>query len=388
MGMLYIYIRRGASRCSFQTDRAMRRPLLRGTSDCIRLHAFRLSKNILGLGVLTRQTGSLACCKRLAVFLKKQRIMETKVTVVVPVYKNTFLRECIESIQNQTLRDIKILLVEDGSPDNSGEICDEYARNDNRIKVVHKPNEGINATRYRGVVESETEWIAFCDDDDTLPSNAIEELYLLHENTDIVIGFPTIPLHKRQLSLEECRSNSITSWAFPPTPWAKLYRRSLLTKDIFDFPREIDGEEDMIMNIRLMFKTKLTPRICFKKVYNFRRNVASVSHTKTASLEHEEIFDRVRAESIPQEAVGKYSREIIWSKLNGIIGVIFANPAIVAKGTHPYLVRLKEEIKRNHYHLNLQQWLSLNLHSVLLLKIFAFGVLVKNSIRYRLGLNN
>ena len=314
--------------------------------------------------------------------------METKVTVVVPVYKNTYLRECIESIQNQTLRDIKILLVEDGSPDNSGEICEEYARNDDRIKVVHKPNEGINATRCRGVVECETEWVAFCDDDDTLPSNAIEELYSLHENTDIVIGFPTIPLHKRKLSLEECRSNSITSWAFPPTPWAKLYRRSLLTKDIFDFPREIDGEEDMIMNIRLMFKTKLTPRICFKKVYNFRRNAASVSHTKTASLEHEEIFDRVRAESIPQEVIGKYSREIIWSKLNGVIGVIFANPAIVAKGTHPYLVQLKEEIKRNQYHLNLQQWLSLNLHSVLLLKIFAFCVLAKNSIRYRLGLNN
>lgn len=314
--------------------------------------------------------------------------METKVTVIVPVYKNTFLRECIESIQHQTFENIKILLVEDGSPDNSGEICDEYARNDCRIKVVHKQNEGINATRYRGVAESTTEWIAFCDDDDTLPPNAIEELFSLHENTDIVIGFPTVPLHKRQLTLEECRSNSITSWAFPPTPWAKLYRRSMLTKDVFDFPREIDGEEDMIMNIRLMFKTQLTPRMCFMKVYNFRRNAASVSHTKKASLEHEEIFDNVRAQSIPQKEFAKYANEIIWSKLNGIIGVIFADPSVVAKGTHPYLVKLKDEIKRNHYRLNLQQWLSLNLHSVLLLKIFAFSVLVKNSLRYRLGLNN
>ncbi len=76
--------------------------------------------------------------------------MNPIITVVVPVYKNSYLRECIESVLNQSFRDFELLLVEDGSPDNSGAICDEYAAKDSRIRVIHKQNEGINKTRNRG----------------------------------------------------------------------------------------------------------------------------------------------------------------------------------------------------------------------------------------------
>ncbi len=76
--------------------------------------------------------------------------MNPIITVVVPVYKNSYLRECIESVLNQSFRNFELLLVEDGSPDNSGAICDEYALKDSRIRVIHKQNEGINATRNRG----------------------------------------------------------------------------------------------------------------------------------------------------------------------------------------------------------------------------------------------
>lgn len=76
--------------------------------------------------------------------------MNPIITVVVPVYKNSYLRECIESVLNQSFRDFELLLVEDGSPDNSGAICDEYAAKDSRIRVIHKQNEGIIKTRNRG----------------------------------------------------------------------------------------------------------------------------------------------------------------------------------------------------------------------------------------------
>ena len=82
-----------------------------------------------------------------------------KISVVVPVYGGEkYLGACIESILGQTFKDFELLLLDDGSPDRSGEICDGYARKDGRVRVIHKENEGINATRRRGVHEATGEW--------------------------------------------------------------------------------------------------------------------------------------------------------------------------------------------------------------------------------------
>ena len=117
-----------------------------------------------------------------------------KISVIVPVYRGEkYLREYIESILGQTFKDFELLLFDDGSPDRSGEICDEYARKDGRIRVIHKENEGINATRRRGVHEAKSEWIAFCDDDDTMEPYALQSLYDLSSNTDIVSSFAILP---------------------------------------------------------------------------------------------------------------------------------------------------------------------------------------------------
>ena len=315
--------------------------------------------------------------------------MNPQISVIVPVYNGErYLHECIDSILNQTFADLELLLLDDGSLDNSGKICDDYALKDKRVRVIHKKNEGINATRKRGVSEAKGTWISFCDNDDSLPLDALNNLFGLTGGTDIVIGFPDTPNYNRELSLEECRRNMITAKLLPPTPWGKLYRRSLLTEEIFNFPREIDGEEDMIMNIRLMFKIERTPRICFKKVYNFRRNTASVSHTKKASLEHEDAFDRVRAASIPTNMINNYMSEILWSRLNGIVSIAYNDPGSIVGWQHPYLKCLKEDINKYDYKLNLQQWLLLNIRVGYCLKMCAFLVILKNFIRYRLGLNN
>ena len=315
--------------------------------------------------------------------------MNPQISIIVPVYNGErYLHECIDSILNQSFTDFELILVDDGSKDGSAHICDDYAKKDQRVRVIHKQNEGINATRRRGVREANGTWINFCDNDDSLPQDALENLYRLTENTDIVIGFPDTPNYQRELSLDDCRRNMITAKLLPPSPWAKLYRRSLLTDDIFDFPREIDGEEDMIMNIRLMFKITRAPHICFKKVYNFRRNTASVSHTKKASLEHEEIFDKIRAISIPSDVISCYMSEILWSRWNGLVSIAFNNPESIVEWKHLYLVQLKRDIKRYQYKLNLQQWLMVHIRTKKILKLCAFMIIVKNFIKYRLGLNN
>ena len=315
--------------------------------------------------------------------------MNPQISVIVPVYNGEcYLHECIDSILNQSFTDFELILLDDGSSDKSGKICDEYAEKDQRIRVIHKDNEGINATRRRGVNEAKGIWVNFCDNDDSLPVDALKNLFNLTEGTDIVIGFPDTPNYNKTLSLEECRRNMITAKLLPPSPWAKLYRRSLLTLEVFDFPREIDGEEDMIMNIRLMFKIKRAPHICFKKVYNFRRNTASVSHTKEASLEHEEAFDKARNQSIPPDVIKNYMSEVLWSRLNGIVRIAYNNPEKIVEWRHPYLIQLANDIMKYRYKLNFQQWLLIHIRIKSCLKFIAFIIMLKNFIRYRLRLNN
>jgi len=105
-------------------------------------------------------------------------------SVVVPVYKaEKYLHRCVNSILNQTLNDLELILVDDGSPDNSGAICDEYAKKDDRVRVVHKPNGGAASARNVGIDIANGEYIGFCDSDDYLNVNMYKELLdVLKEN--------------------------------------------------------------------------------------------------------------------------------------------------------------------------------------------------------------
>lgn len=99
------------------------------------------------------------------------------ISVIVPVYKSEgFLRKCAGSILRQTCRDLEVLLVDDGSPDQSGALCDAIAREDSRVRVIHKPNGGVSSARNLGLAEAAGEYIAFVDSDDWLEPNALELL--------------------------------------------------------------------------------------------------------------------------------------------------------------------------------------------------------------------
>lgn len=110
-----------------------------------------------------------------------------KVSIIVPIYKvpEPYLRKCIESIINQTLNDIQILLVDDGSPDNCGAICDEYARVDMRIEVIHKKNGGLSSARNAGFLAAKSKWIMFVDGDDWIELNMCETMYNLGEKNEV-----------------------------------------------------------------------------------------------------------------------------------------------------------------------------------------------------------
>ena len=102
-----------------------------------------------------------------------------KISVIVPVYNaEKYLHRCIDSILSQTFTDFELLLINDGSKDSSGAICDEYAAKDNRVRVFHKENGGASSARNLGLDNAKGEWIAFVDSDDLLEVNMLNHLLL------------------------------------------------------------------------------------------------------------------------------------------------------------------------------------------------------------------
>ncbi len=116
--------------------------------------------------------------------------MNPKISVIIPVYKvESYLRQCLDSVVNQTYHNLQILLVDDGSPDNSGAICDEYASRDDRIVVIHKNNGGVSSARNAGINAATGEWIYFVDADDQIEPETLEICIqkAIKANVDLVL---------------------------------------------------------------------------------------------------------------------------------------------------------------------------------------------------------
>ncbi len=205
------------------------------------------------------------------------------ISIIVPIYKvEPFLQECIDSILAQTFTDFELILVNDGSPDNCGAICDANAAKDSRIRVIHQENQGVTRARANGVAAAKGEFITFVDGDDTIPKHAFSTLIApANPDVDIVLGttrnFPIPP--KGELSADEYREACITAKNTHAAPWSKLFRRSLFNKEVFSTPRDIILGEDDIMNILLAYKVKGKVYSTHAIVYNYRKNPQSVTQT-------------------------------------------------------------------------------------------------------------
>ncbi len=214
-----------------------------------------------------------------------------KISVVVPVYKaERFLHHCVDSILAQTFEDFELLLVDDGSPDGSGEICDEYAENDHRVRVFHIPNGGANKARALGVSKSAgSEYITFVDSDDSLYPDALQELVTYANNKYDIVVADYDRNDKRYIDQEmEVLEfvNKTYLYEITPSPCARLYRRKLFDETTFDLPRDFTMGEDFIMNLRLAFNSQKRIRIIPTIIYRYNKNSNSAMNTFNYTLDY------------------------------------------------------------------------------------------------------
>lgn len=179
------------------------------------------------------------------------------ISIIIPVYNaESFLRDCIKAVLSQTYDDWELILVDDGSTDESPQICDEFSQRDSRIIVIHKQNGGVSSTRNRGLELAKGEYITFIDADDSINPNYLETLYenACKTGADIVIcGRDAIGTDSCKITkVEDCVFSSDKSkiftdkkyWFHISTPWGKLFSADLIRNNNLRFDETISYAED------------------------------------------------------------------------------------------------------------------------------------------------
>lgn len=281
-----------------------------------------------------------------------------KISVVVPVYKvEAYLRACVESILAQSFTDFEIWLVDDGSPDNCGRICEELCAKDARVSVIHQENQGVTRARAHGVEKARGEWVCFVDSDDTLPGNSLELLAArTAEDTDIIVGFTKKPkIRKKRIRLDDYRKMCVTGKKVHSGPCAKLFRKSLFNSFTFDIPRTIVKGEDMLMNIRLSFATRKDVAIVPSQVYHYLRHEESCVHSFVPTSAYEYAFHQERLRSFPEGEYPLYGKLCVKNRLKALRALCKSNAHPGPWRESPFFLQLKEDIRTTHYRLSLKE---------------------------------
>lgn len=237
-----------------------------------------------------------------------------KISIIIPVYKvEKYLRRCLDSIVAQTFTDWECILIDDGSPDNSGKICDEYAANDERFRVFHQENQGVSAARNKGLDEAKGEWIGFVDSDDWVENIYLSLLYdtAQSKDADMIITGSILTDGEKKL----CEFIPINGWLNIPkdftmnlqSPWGKLFRMDICKKNNFKFPLNITVQEDLYFNFLFLISTKKIYGIA-NTPYNYFRHKESTLY----NLTKQKIFDEVHVLSLIEKKLSDINAPKEW----------------------------------------------------------------------------
>ena len=287
------------------------------------------------------------------------------VSIIVPVYNCAeSLERCVPAILAQTERDFELILVDDGSKDSSGSICDRFAAADPRIRVIHKPNGGVSSARNAGLDAAEGSYVMFCDSDD-YPEPCWCEL-LLAAAEKAPDAFPVCNYLRETPSgssvnyEKECESLSdrvepgdffrLYRLELLGTPWNKLFRRELLEAEHLRFPSDLSLGEDLIFNLHYMRRMTGGFTVVKQPLYHYvLGNSESLSARYYQDLAgiYERIFSELRnsLQTVP-DGFGKYAEEF-WTSCFFAFDRVFRN---TESDKNPMSSREKQRFNAEIFH--------------------------------------
>ncbi len=254
--------------------------------------------------------------------------MDELISVIVPIYNvEKQLKRCINSIINQTYKNIQILLIDDGSKDSSGKICDDFSKYDTRIVVLHQDNVGVSAARNKGIELAKGRYICFIDSDDYIEKNYIEELYQLMRDEKIDLGI--CDLNYKYTNKEDCWSTvgektinlkNVSEEIFLELnekyllygPYNKIFKSSIIKKQKIKFIKEMSYGEDLIFNlsylqyVKIIKTTNQTRYNYIADIDNSLANKYRADRFKTGKIIFEELYKFFEINGMLSEKSKKY----------------------------------------------------------------------------------
>lgn len=264
-------------------------------------------------------------------------------SVILPIYNvATYLERCIQSVLSQDFSDYEMILVDDGSTDSSGQICDEYASKYDHIRVIHKENGGLSSARNAGMAIAKGEYIWWVDSDDWIEAGALSKLHhILNDNLQCdVIKFNYIRVAERETAVYSCsqcgiytglnQKESLMRYAFLKTSsyilsaWSHVYRRDFLVNNKLSFVSERKiGSEDYLFNLQVLLCAQ---KVCVinETLYYYEQRLGSLSQRYKMGLpqKYTALYNQLIAFYHQAGEYGRYKSYIntfyAWHLLHGV----------------------------------------------------------------------
>ena len=230
-----------------------------------------------------------------------------KISIIIPVYNvEKYLKECLDSITNQTLKDIEIICIDDGSSDNSLNIIEEFAEKDKRIKIIKQTNQGASVTRNKGIKAASADYIYFLDSDDYISNDYIETMYntAIENNADIVFN-DNITSFDEKNRTKQVIKNKYKNGIYPvdsefinnryinPVVWSKLYKKSNIIDNNIFFPKGLISEDAYFYFALMPFLKKAVQHNTGNYFYRIRQGSLTHQPVKKYKFDSIRIFELI-----------------------------------------------------------------------------------------------
>lgn len=287
--------------------------------------------------------------------------MKPIISVIIPMYNAAiYIKECIISLLNQSFTDFEIIVVDDGSIDNSYSICRNEFLTESKVRLFHQENRGVSSARAYGVREAVGDYIFFVDADDTVKYNVLEVLYnKIIEGYDIVLSESPF---EGEFSGQEF-VKFILEQKISVCIWGKLIKKNFLTVKTMDLPVEINVGEDLALNIKIGL---LVNKVYFfaEYFYNYQYNPNSVMANRKITLDYEIRFHHL-IRNILNDRIKQYSSSYKLLQLSSLEGLVFAKAKI------DYNTDWIRDLLNNYHSikLNREQWVLVHIRNPFLCRI-------------------